>query len=99
MNPEQLRRLALSRARQIANDVRREATPCSPLHGITPGDVLDYPELCLFLAVTHVARDCLFALGVRQAEPWTALKELRMPADLLLFRLQRRALKPVPQRR
>ena len=99
MHPDLLRRIALSRARQVASTVLDSAEPCRPLCGIVPGDVLAYDQLKLFLAVTEISPGCLCAFGVRQAEPWTALKEVRMPPDLLRFRLQRRWLKVVPDRR
>jgi len=99
MHPDVLRRIALSRARQIANAAQQDADPCRPLYGIAPGAVLDHAEPQLFLAVTAISPDCMFALGIRQVEPWTPLHEVRMPADLLRFRLQRRWLKVVPDRR
>ena len=99
MDPDATRRAALSRARQIANAAEQDAGPAAPLHGITVGSVLDYPELRMFVAVTGITAGCIYALGVRQEQPWTALKELRMPPSLVRFRLERHWLRLVPDRR
>ena len=99
MDADQLRRLALSRARQVANQARQNAQTPASLCGLAVGDVLDYIELGLFVAVTSITPGCVHVLGVRQFAPGTALKELHMPADLVRFRLQRRWLRLVPDRR
>ena len=98
MDADGLRRAALSRARQIANQAKRDAEQSASLHGVAPGDVLDYVELHLFVAVTGIAPGGMHALGVRQEQPWAALKDVRMPSSLLELRLSRRWLKLVPHR-
>ena len=90
MNDIQLddnRRQALSRARGIANQAAPRNGYRYAIRGISTGDVLDWPEQGLFLAVTMTTPRGLLAQGVLQDDPWGTLRDIRMAAYPLALRL------------
>jgi hypothetical protein len=90
---------ALSRARGIANDAGYVATYKFCLQGINAGDVLDWSDAGLFLAVTGVTQQGLCAIAVSQSDPWTTVREIRMAAYALYLRLNQGWLCKVPRLR
>jgi len=81
------RRLALSRARGIANQARPLGTAYR-LYGIAQGDVLDCPERLMFFAVISVIPQGMCAKGVSQEEPSGTVRDVRMGAAIVRLRLQ-----------
>jgi hypothetical protein len=87
---------ALSRARGIANDPSCVATQKFRLQGINAGDVLDWPDAGMFLAVIGINQQGLCALGVSQSDPWAAVRDIRMAAYALWLRLNHGWITKVP---
>jgi hypothetical protein len=95
-HPDRNRRQALSRARGIANDPTATLTHCIGLQGITTGDVLDWPDAGMFLAVVGISQQGLRALGVSQSDPRATVREIRMAAYALWLRLNHGWITKVP---
>ena len=93
---EDNRRQALSRARGIANEQRALCSQRYRLQGISQGDVLDWRDPGLFLAVTSVTPHGLRAEAVSQAEPWGDVREIVIGAYPLHLRLSHGWLSKVP---
>jgi hypothetical protein len=74
---------ALSRARGTANDSSHLTTQEFCLLGINAGDVLDWSDAGMFLAVAGVTQKGLYALGVSQQDPWATMRDIRMAAVAL----------------
>lgn len=85
---ERQRRQALSRARGIANQARPARVAGYRLYGIMAGDVLDWSDRGMFLAVESVTYESLYAQGVLQDDPWGAVRDIRMVAEMVHVRLQ-----------
>lgn len=94
--PDRNRLQALSRARGIANEAAAALTSKYRLQGINTGDVLDWSDAGMFLAVIGVTPQCVYALGVSQSDPWATVRDIRMGAYPLFLRLQNRWLSKVP---
>ena len=79
---------ALSRARGIANQARPPLGPSYRLYGINQGDVLDWSDHGMFLAVVSTTYESLVAQGVRQDDPWGEVRDICMTAEVLHLRLE-----------
>jgi hypothetical protein len=90
------RRQALSRARGIANEARLFGNQRYRLQGISQGDVVDWHDAGMFLAVTDVTPDGLRAQGISQDEPWRTVREIVIGAYPLHLRLNHGWLSKVP---
>jgi hypothetical protein len=90
------RRAALSRARSLANSARSPHNGRLQLQNIAAGDVVDWPDQRLFLAIVRVTQGCLYALGVSQADPSATVRDVRMGAYPLGLRLSNGWLAKVP---
>lgn len=90
---------ALSRARGIANDAGYALDRFYRLQGISTGDVLDWNDAGMFLAVIGVNQQGLCAIGVSQSDPWAAVRDIRMAAYTLYLRLNNNWLTKVPSLR
>jgi hypothetical protein len=90
------RRQALSRARGIANEVRLCGNQRYRLQGISQGDVLDWSDAGLFLAVTGASPAGLRTEAVSQSDPWGSVRDISMAAYALYLRLNHGWLCKVP---
>jgi len=79
---------ALSRARGIANQARPPLGPGYRLYGISQGDVLDWSDHGMFLAVVSTTYERIMAQGVLQHDPWGEVRDIRMSAEVLHLRLE-----------
>jgi hypothetical protein len=94
--PDRSRLQALSRARGIANDARSAYNGRYQLQNIAVGDVVDWSDAGLFLAVIGVTPEALYALGVPQSDPRAAVRDIRMGSYALWLRLNNGWLMKVP---
>ncbi len=85
---DDIRCQALSRARGIANEPVAAYGRRYQLQGVAAGDVLDWPDTGLFLAVISAEPAGLHTHGVSQTTPWEAVRDIRMGAYPLYLRLQ-----------
>ena len=90
------RRQALSRARGIANTYSPWNRQRFRLQGIGQGDVLDWDDAGLFLAVTAVTQEGLRGQAISQQAPWGEVREISMAAYALHLRLSHGWLCKVP---
>jgi hypothetical protein len=97
LDPNRLQ--ALSRARSFANAARTPYNGRLTLQHIAVGDVVDWSDAGLFLAVTEVTQQGLRAIAVSQSDPRAAVRDIRMLAYALYLRLNNGWLSKVPRPR